>query len=65
MALIRRDPLTMTTMPTLQNEINQLFDGMLPATEKEGTDFFNWQPSVDTIEKDKTEESRAKRIEVN
>lgn len=57
MALIRRDP--WMTIPTLQNEINRLFDGMLPATEREETDFFNWQPSVDTIEKDNAVEIRA------
>lgn len=57
MALIRRDP--WMTIPTLQNEINRLFDGMLPATEREETGFFNWQPSVDTIEKDHAIEIRA------
>ena len=57
MALIRRDP--WMTIPTLQNEINRLFDGMLPATEREETSFFNWQPSVDTIEKDNAIEIRA------
>ena len=57
MALIRRDP--WMTIPTLQNEINRLFDGMLPATEREETSFFNWHPSVYTIEKDNAIEIRA------
>ncbi|MBS3756895.1 MAG: Hsp20/alpha crystallin family protein [Desulfobacterales bacterium] len=57
MALIRRDP--WMTMPTLQNRINRLFDDMLPATEIDEMGFFNWQPSVDTYEKDKAIKIRA------
>ncbi|MGM0451584.1 MAG: Hsp20/alpha crystallin family protein [Thermodesulfobacteriota bacterium] len=57
MALMRRDP--WMTKPTLQNEINRLFDEMLPATERDQTGFFNWQPSVDTVEKDNAIEIRA------
>lgn len=56
MALIRRDP--WMTMPTLQNRINRLFDDMLPAADEE-MGLFNWQPLVDTFEKDNAIEVRA------
>jgi HSP20 family protein len=56
MALIRRDP--WMTMPTLQNRINRLFDDMLPAADEE-MGLFNWQPLVDTFEKDHAIEVRA------
>jgi HSP20 family protein len=46
-------------MPTLQNRISQLLDDVLPATEKEEMAFFNWQPLVDTIERDNEIEIRA------
>jgi HSP20 family protein len=57
MALIRRDP--WMTIPTLQHSINRLFDDMLPETEREETGLFNWQPSVDTLERDNAIEIRA------
>ena len=56
MALIRRDP--WMTMPTLQHRINRLFDDMLPAAEEE-MGLYNWQPLVDTFEKDNAIEIRA------
>jgi len=56
-ALIRRDP--WMTIPTLQQSINRLFDDMLPVSERQDTVFFNWQPSVDTLEKDQAIEIRA------
>ena len=56
MALIRRDP--WMTMPTLQHRINRLFDDVLPAAEEE-MGLYNWQPLVDTFEKDNAIEIRA------
>ncbi|MFP4158851.1 MAG: Hsp20/alpha crystallin family protein [Desulfosalsimonas sp.] len=52
MALVRWNP--WTTLPTLQDRINRVFDDMFPATGEGGEDFgfFEWRPSVDTYEKD-------------
>ncbi len=57
MALMRTNP--WTTLPTLQDRINRLFDDMLPSTEREEMGLMNWQPSVDTYEKDNAIEIRA------
>ena len=49
MALVRWDPAT--TVPTLQNRVNRLFEDMFPET-REDLGLMEWRPSVDTYEKD-------------
>ena len=51
MALVRYNP--WTTLPTLQDRINRLFEGAFPAAEgQEDVGLFEWRPMVDTYEKD-------------
>lgn len=51
MALVRWNP--WTTLPTLQDRINRLFEDAVPATEgREDMGLFEWRPMVDTYEKD-------------
>ncbi|MBA2882750.1 HSP20 family protein [Desulfosalsimonas propionicica] len=51
MALVRWNP--WTTLPTLQDRINRLFEDAVPATEsREDVGLFEWRPMVDTYEKD-------------
>ncbi|MCF8111522.1 MAG: Hsp20/alpha crystallin family protein [Desulfobacteraceae bacterium] len=52
MALTRWNP--WTTLPTLQDRINRIFDDMFPATGegREDMGLFEWRPTVDTYEKD-------------
>ncbi|MFP3999461.1 MAG: Hsp20/alpha crystallin family protein [Desulfobacterales bacterium] len=52
MALVRWNP--WTTLPTLQDRINRVFDDMFPTTGEGGEDtgLFEWRPTVDTFEKD-------------
>ncbi len=51
MALVRWDP--WTTLPTLQDRINRLFDDAFPTRTAGGEDelsLLDWRPSVDTYE---------------
>jgi HSP20 family protein len=51
MALVRWDP--WTTLPTLQNRINRLFDDAFPARTQAREDemgLLDWRPTVDTYE---------------
>ncbi len=42
-----------STLPTLQDRINRLFDEVFPASEgREDVGLFDWRPVVDTYEKD-------------
>ena len=51
MALVRYNP--WTTLPTLQDRINRLFEDAFPAAEgREDVGLFEWRPMVDTYEKD-------------
>ena len=51
MALVRWSP--WSTLPTLQDRINRLFEDALPQTEgREDAGLFEWRPVVDTYEKD-------------
>ncbi|MBS0014143.1 MAG: Hsp20/alpha crystallin family protein [Desulfobacterales bacterium] len=51
MALVRWNP--WTTLPTLQDRINRLFEDAVPAAEgREEVGLFEWRPMVDTYEKD-------------
>lgn len=51
MALVRWNP--WTTLPTLQDRINRLFEDAVPAAEgREDVGLFEWRPMVDTYEKD-------------
>ncbi|MFP3981594.1 MAG: Hsp20/alpha crystallin family protein [Desulfobacterales bacterium] len=51
MAITRWNP--WTTLPTLQDRINRVFDDMFPTTEgREDMGLFEWRPMVDTYEKD-------------
>lgn len=52
MALARWNP--WTTLPTLQDRINRVFDDMFPTTGegREDAGLFEWRPMVDTYEKD-------------
>ena len=49
MALVRWNPAT--TVPTLQDRINRLFDDMFPETQ-EDFGLMDWRPTVDTYEKE-------------
>ncbi len=51
MALVRWDP--WTTLPSLQDRINRLFEEAFPArtgAREEETALFDWRPAVDTYE---------------
>ncbi|MFP4225681.1 MAG: Hsp20/alpha crystallin family protein [Desulfobacterales bacterium] len=49
MALVRWNPAT--TVPTLQDRINRIFDDMFPEAQ-EDLGLLDWRPTVDTYEKD-------------
>ena len=48
MALVRWDP--WTTLPTLQDRINRLFDDAFPTGRGDEMNLFDWRPTVDTYE---------------
>jgi HSP20 family protein len=51
MALVRWSP--WSTLPTLQDRINRLFEDAFPQVEgREDAGLFEWRPMVDTYEKD-------------
>ena len=52
MALMRTNP--WTTLPTLQNRVNRVFDDMFPDIRNrvDDLDLMEWRPVVDTYEKD-------------